>query len=110
MPADPTTAAVLAGAIAIYGACAVILTHVLRRLFPIEGNRARAVVWAIAIAFACIAGAQVGLTTIPSLPPEQRLAGIMGIAFAVWWVSQEIYRRLRGDLWSTRKAHPWSDQ
>ena len=110
MPNDPTTLAVLAGTLAIYGAIAVGLTHLLRRFFPIEGTRSRLVVWGISISLACIAAVQVGLTTIPALPPDQRVAGVMGLAFAIWWASQEIYRRMRGDLWRTRRTHAWSDQ
>ena len=109
MPTDATSAAVLAGMLALYGAFSVLITHALRRYFPIEGARARIVVGIVAGAFGLIAGAQIGATTILQLPPEQRMAAVIGLTAAIWWASQEFYRRLRVDLWGTRQD-PWSKE
>jgi len=99
MPAE--YAAILAGAIALYGSLSVVATHALRQFFPAEGNSARIIVAVISGLLGLIAAAQVGLSTLPSLPPEQRLLGILGLVAGTWWASQEIYRRLRVDTWGT---------
>ena len=99
MPAE--YAAILAGAIALYGCVAVIATHLLRQVFPAEGNRARIIAAVISGALGVAAAAQVGLSTLPNLPAEQRLLGILGLVAGTWWASQEIYRRLRADAWGT---------
>ena len=99
-PAEYT--AVIAGAIALYGAASVVLVYILRRIFPIEGNAAHVVVGIVSVVFAAIAAAQIGVASLPGIPPEQRYLAFLGLVGGVWWASQEVYRRLRGELWPTK--------
>ncbi len=107
IPAEYT--AVLMGAVAFYGGLAFILTHALRRFFPIENNAARLVNGAIAVALGSWAGVQHLLPLWPTIAPEQRVTAILGLIGAIWWASQEIYRRLRADTWRTR-GNPWANE
>ena len=95
-------AAVLAGAIALWGAWSFVAVQLLRRLFPIEGNTARLVSALVAAGMGIWAAAQVGLTTLPGLSREHQVFAVIGLIGGAWWASQEIYRRLRADLWATR--------
>ena len=111
IPAEYT--AVLIGAVACYGLAAFLLTQVLRRAFPIENNAARIVNAAIAAAFGIWAAIQYVLPIWPTIAPEDRVAAVLGLMGAIWWASQEIYRRLRADTWRTRAnpiPQPWADQ
>jgi len=95
-------AAVLAGAIAVYGSCSFILTQILRRLFTIEGKVALLVSGLVAAGMGVWAAVQVGLTTLPGLTHEHQIFAVIGLVGGAWWASQEIYRRLRADTWATR--------
>ena len=111
IPADYT--AILAGAVVIYGALSFLLVQALRRFFPIEGGTARIVTMVIAGMLGTFAAAQHLLPLWPSIPEDQRVLTIIGLAGATWWVSQEIYRRLRADAWATKAnpiPRPWADQ
>ena len=107
IPAEYT--AILMGAVTVYGALSFLLIQGLRRVFPIEGATARIAAMVIAAALGLLAAAQHLLPLWPSIPQEQRALTIVGMIGAVWWVSQEIYRRLRADTWKT-KAAPWPNE
>jgi len=111
---DPTTIPelyqmVFAAAIVLYGGLAFIVTHLLRRVFPIENNAARITLVAVSVAIGLIGAAQVGIPRFGAAAPEENALLILLLIGGAWWVAQEIYRRLRADLWPT-KATPFPKQ
>ena len=111
---DPTTIpelyqVVFAAAIALYGGLAFIVTHLLRRIFPIQNNASRLTVAIVSVALGIAGAVQIGIPRLAETPPEEKVLLILLLAGGAWWVAQEIYRRLRADLWPT-KADPFPDQ
>jgi len=107
IPAEYTT--ILLGAVALYGGLTFVITQILRRFFPIENNTARITAAIVAIGLGAWAAIQHVLPLWPTIAPEQRASVILGIVGAIWWASQEIYRRLRADTWRTR-GNPWVNE
>lgn len=111
---DPTTIpelyqVVFAASIVLYGGIAFVLTHALRRIFPIENNAARLIVAIVSLLVGIVGAVQVGVPRLTQAAPEEKALLILLLAGGAWWVSQEIYRRIRADLWPT-KAAPFPQQ
>ena len=107
IPAEYT--AILMGAVALYGGLTFIIVQLLRRFFPIENNVARVTAVIVAVGLGAWAAAQHLMPLWSTIAPDQRVTAVLGVIGAIWWTSQEIYRRLRADTWKT-KAAPWPNE